>query len=181
MAESILDGTGAGYRAKINSMNMLSTLSASVSLQHYINHKDREAFSIVVQQTPTATDDCFFYLKNSDNMDMNLWNVCLYCAAAEAIEIWSVTGAAVGTDYVPVNFTVGSGKQAQATCKVGNDITGLTKVKLMKRYRLKAGEQVSFEINSGIIIPEDQAIAVYAVTGTALTELCTTIDFHSEL
>lgn len=181
MAEQIIDGSGGGYRAKVNSMNQLSTLSASVPLQHHIAHTYRKAFSLTAQQTPTSTNDCFAYLKNEDSDELNVWDVCLRCAAAEAIEIWSVTGTAVGTDYVPVNFVVGSGVQPQVICKVGNDITGLTKVALIKRYWLEAGKQIHVEINTAIVIPESHAIAVYAVTGTALTDACIAFDFHSEL
>lgn len=181
MAEMILDGTTGAYRAKVDAENMLHTYSATVPLQHHIAHVHRKAFSIVAQQTPTATNDAFVYLSNEDSVDVNVWDVCLRCAAAEAIEIWSVTGTAVGTAYTPVNTTVGSGVQANVTCKVGNDITGLTKVALLKRYWLEAGKHVEVNISTAIIIPQSHAIALYAVTGTALTDACMSFDFHSSL
>lgn len=181
MAEMIEDGTTGAYRAKVNSMNMLSVLAAGVSLQHYVAHKDKNAYSMVVQQTLTGAGSCFAYMKNTNTLDLNVWKVLTWCAAAEAIEVWTVTGTATGTDYTPVNFVVGSGKQPQATAIVGNGVTGLTKVSLLKRYRCEAGKQDPQWINSSIIIPEDQAIAFYAVTGTALTELNIAFDFHSEL
>lgn len=180
MAEQIIDGSGGGYRAKVNSSNQLSVIAAAISLQHHNSHIHKTAFSLTAQQTPTGADDCFVYLKNEDASELSVWEFCLRCAAAEAIEIWSVTGTAVGTDYTPTNLYVGSGVQPQVTCKVGNDITGLTKVKLIKRYWVEAGKQDHITLPPAIIIPEDHAIGIYAVTGTALTDVCTTFDFHDK-
>lgn len=120
MAEQILDGTGAGHRAAVNSGNQLSVLAATIPLQHHNAHIHKSAFSVVVQQTPTGANDAFAYIKNEDSSDMNIWEVCMRCAAVEAIEVWSVAGTAVGTEYAPVNLVVGAGKQAQAVCKVGS-------------------------------------------------------------
>lgn len=180
MAETIQDGTGSGNKAKVDSGNKLWTLAVSVPLQHHNAHIHQSAFSLIAQQTPTGADDCFAYIKNDDSDELNVWELCITCAAAEYIEIWEVTGTAVGTDYAPVNLYIGSGKKPQTTCKVGNDVTGLTKVKLIKRYRLEAGKQQHLTLPPAIIIPESHAIGVYAVTGTALTDLCATFDFHAE-
>lgn len=181
MAEQLLDGTGSNYRARVTSGNQLSVLAATVPVQHHNAHIHKKAFSLVAQQTPTGANDAFVYIQNDDTDDLNIWNVCLRCAAAETIEIWSVTGTAVGTAYTPVNVVVGSGVQPQVTCKVGNDITGLTQSKLLKRYYLEAGKQAHIDINTALILPESHAIAVYAVTGTALTDVCAAFDFHAEL
>lgn len=181
MSEQIIDGAGAGYRARVTSGNQLSVLAATIPLQHHNAHIHKSAFSVVVQQTPIGADNAFVYLKNEDADDLNIWELCLRCAAVEAIEVWSVEGTAVGTDYTPANLVVGAGKYPQAICKVGNNITGLTKSKLLKRYWLEAGRQVMISISTAIILPESHAVAVYAVTGTALTDLCAAFDYHSEL
>lgn len=180
MSESILDGTTGAFRAKVDSDNRLWTLAISVPYQHHNAHTHQAAYSLVAQQTPTGADDCFVYLKNENSDDLNVWELCLTCAAAEDIEVWSVTGTAVGTDYTPVNLYVGSGKQPQTTCKVGNDVTGLTKVKLIKRYKMEAGKTQHIYVSTAIIVPESHAIAIYAVTGTALTDVCAEFDFHVE-
>lgn len=181
MSEQIIDGSGAGYRAKVNSENQLSTYAAAVPLQHHIAHAHRKCFSAVVQQTPTGANNAFWYVKNNDADELNLWDVYMRCAAAETIEIWSVTGTAAGTAHTPVNLVVSSGVQANATSVVGNNITGLTKVALLKRYCLEAGKAQESDIHSAIIIQEAHAIAVYAVTGTALTDFSAVFDFHSNL
>lgn len=180
MGEQIIDGSGAGYRAKVNSANQLSVLAATIPLRHHNAHIHKSAFSLVAQQTPTGANSCFVYLKNTDSDDLSVWELCLRCAAVECIEVWSVTGTAVGTDYTPANIVVGAGNQPQVTCVVGNAITGLTKSKLLKRYWLQAGVQMHLEIMTALILPEDHSIAMYAVTGTALTDLCAAFDFHTE-
>lgn len=179
MSEQIVDGTGSGNKAKVNSGKQLHVYSASVPYQHYVAHTHSMAFVSVVQQTPTTTNTPFAYLKNLDSEDMNIWTICVRCAAAECIEMWSVTGSAVGTDFIPVNTVIGSGILANATCLVNNSITGLTKSKLIKRIYVESAKQSTcHDILTAIIIPSGQAVAFYAVTGTALTDIEITLDFH---
>jgi len=180
MAEQIVDGTGTGIKAKVSAGNQLHVYSASVPYQHHVAHTHSEAFIATVQQTPTTTNTPFAYLKNTYTEDINIWTICARCAAAECIEVWSVTGTAVGTEYVPVNAVIGSGILANVTCVVNNAITGLAKAKLIKRIYVEAATRsVCHDIHTAIILPAGQAVAVYAVTGTALTDIEITFDFHS--
>lgn len=181
MAESILDGTTGAYRAKVNSNNQLHALASTISFSHYNSHTFKTAFSLVAQQTPSGANKAFVYVLNDDEKDLDLWEICLRCASIEAVELWSVTGTAVGTAYSPVNMSVGTGTQAQTICKVGNDITGLTKVSLIKRYWLEAGKQANNLIQAGLIVPESSAFALYAVTGSALTDVNMGFDFHTPI
>lgn len=181
MAEAIMDGTVAAYRAKVNSNNQLHVLASTIPFSHYNSHTHKTAFSLVAQQTPTGANKAFVYVLNDDAKDMDLWEICLRCASVEAVELWSVTGTAVGTAYSPVNMYVGTGTQAQVTCKVGNDITGLTKVSLIKRYWLEAGKQMNTLLQAGLIVPESSAFALYAVTGSALTDASIALDFHTPI
>lgn len=181
MSESIQDGTTGSYRAKVNSNNQLCVLASAIPFSHYNSHIHKTAFSLVAQQTPSGANKAFVYVLNTDSRDMDLWEICLRCAAIEAVELWSVTGTAVGTAYTPVNMYIGTGTQAQTTCKVGNDITGLTKVSLIKRYWLEAGKQTNNILQSGLIIQESSAFAFYAVTGSALTDVNLAFDFHAPL
>lgn len=181
MAETIIDGSGAGYRTKVNSNNQLHVLASTIPFSHYNSHIHKTAFSLVAQQTPSGANKAFVYILNDDVRDMDLWEVCLRCASVEAVELWSVTGTAVGTAYNPVNMHVGTGTQAQVIAKVGNDITGLTKVSLIRRYWLEAGKPENHALVTGLTVPESSAFALYAVTGSALTDVNLAFDFHTPL
>lgn len=179
MAEQIIDGTGAGYRAKVGSDNQLHVVAATIPYQHHVAHIHKQAYRAVAQQTPSAANKAFFYIDNDNSTDLVIWKINFRCAAADAFEVWSVTGTAVGTALTPSNAVVGSGMLANATCVVGNDITGLTKNKLLCRVWVEAGKTFVDEFMAAITLLQHNAIAVYAVTGTAQSDLCMTFDFHS--
>lgn len=182
MADQILDGSGKGYRARVNSKNQLGVIATAVSMQHYSAHALDGFYSLVLQQTPTAPGDVFSYIKNTHNVDLNLWEIVLYCPSAEAVEIWEVAGDPVsGSAYNPPNVIVGNGATLQATVLVGNGISGLAKRKLLKRLRVEAGKPIRYVFDSAIIIPENNAIAFCAVVGGILVEANASIDAHPEL
>lgn len=180
MAEQIIDGTGSGNRVHVTSGHQLSVLAATIELRHHISHIYNKAFCMLSQTTPTGAGSAVAYIKNNDSVDLNVWGCNYRCAAAECIEIWQVTGTAVGTTNIPSNMVVGSGINATATVGDGNSITGLTKTKLLKRYWVEAAKQtLHMPIGTAIILPEGTAIAFYAVTGTTLLDLCVSFDFHT--
>lgn len=179
MSTQIIDGSGSGNRAKVTTGNQLAVLAAVTELRHHIAHAHNKAFCMLSQTTPTGANSAFLYIKNADATDLNIWTAQLRCAAAECIEVWQVTGTAVGTTNNPANAVVGSGITPTGTFLDGNAITGLTKVKLLKRYYVEAAKQtLHISIGTAIILPEGTAIAFYAVTGTALFDLGISFDFH---
>lgn len=180
MPDQIIDGTGTGNRAHVTDGNQLSVLAATIELRHHIAHVHNKAFCLISQTTPTGAGSAILYIKNNDSVDLNIWSSSYRCAAAECIEIWQVTGTAVGATNSSANMVVGSGIQATATTVDGNAITGLTKVKLLKRYWIEAAKQtLHIGIGTAIILPEGNAVAFYAVTGTALLDCCISFDFHT--
>lgn len=59
----IEDGTGHGYKARVNSNNMVLEYAIGADLAHFENHENQRAYQVVIQQTPTGAGDCFYYLK----------------------------------------------------------------------------------------------------------------------
>ena len=51
MAFIIEDGTGAGYRAKVNDKNQLYVLSQSRSIQHFTSHEEGRAYQLLSSTT----------------------------------------------------------------------------------------------------------------------------------
>lgn len=180
MAEQIIDGTGGGFRAKVNADNMLSVIATTIPIQHHSSHVDEEAYDINVQQTPSGVNTAFLSILNGVSAEISIWELAIQCAATETIEVWSVTGDAVGTSVAPSNMHVGSGNSAACTAIAGNAVTGLTKNKLLKRYIVEGGKStLTFPIPPALILDVTQQIAFYAVSGSALVTLCVCFDFHN--
>lgn len=180
MTTQIIDGTGQGFRVRVNADNMLATIATTVPMQHHTSHVDEETYGLNVQQTPSGANTAFLGILNGASSDINIWELALQCAATETIEVWSVTGTAVGTAVLPSNMHVGSGRGAACTAVAGNAVTGLTKDKLLKRYIVKGGEStLVFPIPPALILGVTQQIAFYAVSGSILVTMCVCFDFHS--
>lgn len=182
MAEQLLDGTGNNYRAKVNSSHQLLVEAVTAPVRHHMAHNHGKGFVSEIQQTPSGANKAFAYIKNNDEDDLNLWCLRLAAAGLETVELWSVTGTAAGTTATPVNLFVGDPTAADATHLVGNDITGLTKSKLLRRLVVEANKATAeHEIKSAVIVKKNYAIALYAVTGSILVNAGLTFDFHSAL
>lgn len=180
MAEQILDGTGSGFRAKVNSDGMLSVVATTIPIQHHTSHIDEEAYGLNVQQTPSGANTAFLSILNGPSSELNIWEFALQCAATETIEVWSVTGTAAGTAVLPSNMHVGSGNGAACTAVAGSAVTGLTKGKLLKRYIVEGGKStLPFHIPPALTLGATQQIACYAVSGSILVTLCVCFDFHN--
>lgn len=180
MADQIVDGTGSGYRVKVNPENRMLVEAACVDITHQVNHEHEQCFSSIVQQTPAGANNAFLYIKNAGTDDMNIWNAILRAASAETIELWSVSGTAVGTEHIPVNMTVGSGIAANVTAVEGTNITGLTKLKLLRRIHVEAAkESLKHHVDAALIVQSSHAIALYAVSGSILVDTTLVYDFHN--
>ena len=167
----IQDGTGSGYKAKIDSENRLTTFSVVETEDKHINREGKQ-WSLYFTETPLATNDYFFYLKNNGTSDLAISDIRIMCAGADVFTYEWVNGTpsyVVGTDIDPVVRNGGSSKVPDATIKKDVNITGLTSDGVMffestdtanKRYKLST--------TSNMIIPQGVAFAIKATTGTNL-------------
>ena len=179
MGLTIEGGTGNGYSAGVTSENRLLTDCVTKSIEHQTNHTDGKSFSIPFSATPTASGDCFFLMKNEDDLDIVIEGVNLYLPAAEYFDIKiGDTGTPIdGTDITPVNLNAGSGILADGTFQQGNNITGLSGGSTAYRIHKLAGtgtENHNFE--QDIILPKNTVLTMYVQTGT--TALDGFIDFY---
>ena len=122
----IEDGTGKGYKAKVNKENLLLAEVVQLLLQHHINDEYWETYSLVVSKTPAAGgDNCFCYIKNTSDYDLAITTARIYAATDESIQAkLGDSGTPVGGPTAPpVNRNACSGHTADATCETGTDIT----------------------------------------------------------
>jgi hypothetical protein len=122
-------GTGNGYKAKVNSDNMLYTRAITESVEHYTNHDEQRAFAVTFNQSPTAANDCFFWIKNTDTeRDLIIEGMMLGHKDATAVdpEVYMKLGddgtANSGSDVTPVAVNTESPYSATCTCEKGADL-----------------------------------------------------------
>jgi hypothetical protein len=91
----------------------------------------------------------------------------LYAAATETVQVKiRDTGTVGGTHavLVPVNRNAGSGKVADVTCESGVDITGLSGGDVVDEL-VAGADMYRWKWQSGLIIPKNRTVSLYAVTG----------------
>jgi len=180
----IEDGTGKGYKAKVNKENLLLAEVVQLPLEHHINEEYGEAYSLVVSKTPAATgDNCFCYIKNTSDYDLAITTAKLYAATDESIQVkLGDSGTPVGgTTTTPVNRNAGSGHTADATCETGTDITGLSGGSVVDDIFVKGGETTAVvRWWSSLIIPKNQTLTLYAVTCEIAVKVTLTMVFLVE-
>ena len=179
----INDGTGGRYAAEVDSDNHLHTLATTQTLEHWLAHNFGEVYNIGFTVTPTGAGDCFFYIKNNDSRDMNIYTVVLAAASDEYLYSYvNQEGTPSGTTVVtPANVNAGSTNVADATAYYGVDITGMSGGTTVYSAFIKGGESSRiFPITSGVIVPQNKTFTAYVATGGIQMYIGVVINFHDE-
>lgn len=165
----IEDGIGKGFKAKVNEENCLCAEAVNVPFEFHINQDHGEFYSIVLDQAPTAGDDCILYVKNNNDKDMLISSIAIF--ASGAVEVYmklqdSGTRNAVAA-LTPVNRNAGSGNAADCTCEQGADLDGgaatLGGGTEVERIAVEANKQtLKVDWCSAIIIPKNQTMTLWA-------------------
>jgi len=130
MGMQIESGIGNGKSVAINSKNRMLTDTVTSTSAHDANHNDGRAYNVLFSQSPTAADDCIFYMKNTSETDLVLEGVTLGFINASAVdaEVYMKMGDSGtrngGTEVTPVNLNSGSGLLAEVTAEQGADLDG---------------------------------------------------------
>lgn len=176
----IEDGKGRGYKASVTPENKLDICAVTRTIDLYCSQVNGESYSLVISQTPTGAGDCFCYIKNNDDKDMVISSIKLYAATSEIFEIkLGDTGTpAGGATATPVNRKAGCGNVAEVTAEDGNDITGLSGGDVVEAIAVKGGETaMRYEWLSGLIVPKNHTLTLYAVTGAIAVRVTLSMHF----
>ena len=179
MAEEIIDGTGDGFRAKVNSSNQLETNSVSQSVEHYANLTNGKAWHAVIEQTSSGGNDNIFYFKNTGQTNYIIEGFTYRVASAESVLIYlnnTVTTLAGGTTVTPANNNTSSAAIPNATIEAGNNITGVTVGTLVDRVYMTSTETSGFNFDQDIVVAPGGDFMIQAVTGGVAVSM--TIIFH---
>ena len=178
----IEDGHGTGYKAQVSNEGCLCTKSIAIPFAFHVNHEHQEAYSIIVEKTPTAAGDCFFYIKNNSESDMIGVDITLAVDInPEVIELWGgVQGTPTGTTVnTPINLNLASGKKADVTCYDGVDITGLVGGGKAFEFRMEPDKSsVVYKTDTYVIMPKNATFALFAKNGGINIHCMMTIVFH---
>lgn len=162
----LIKGTN-GTTAEVTSQERLQTDNKHPA---HIAAIDQDAFIAIVASDPSATDADFFYLKNTNSVNLKVWKVTLWintAATGVAHEISIKTGVTgtptSGSAVTPINMVSG-GKAADVDCQQRDGdmaLTGGSTVDIV-RYEPSITESTGQEIvrlyEAPIILPPNTAL-----------------------
>lgn len=167
------DGTGTGFRAKVNSRNQLAVQSIYHSLYMHEALNSGRAWTIPFDAVdPTGADDYFVYIRN-DSAIYNLILVALNASSTVAgtLELQTVTGTpSGGSNITLVAKKIGTTLAPDITAQSGVDITGLTDGgvhEFVELFTTVWTESVRL-MDRPIIIPQSQAAALLWTESTGI-------------
>lgn len=160
--------TGNTYTAEVTSDERLQTDNKSPA---QIAAENQDAYIATVESDPSATDDDFFYLKNTSSKNLHIHKLTLWqdptAAAIQVIYVKTgVTGSpGTGTAIVPANVYAG-GKAASVVCEFRDGdlalVGGITVDKI--HYETSAtettGQEITKEFAETIILPPNTAMVL---------------------
>lgn len=163
----VTDATGKNYGAK-------TTVAGQLVVQSRSSPRDAnalgDAYSIVTEIDPNATDGDFFYMKNTNAVkDLVIYKIRASTASLDInvdIKV-GVTGAPTsGTAIIPTSLKGGSSKQADVDCQfriADMALTGGFVVDTLWIHTAFIGEQ-EYNWPSGIIVPPNTAMLLNSGT-----------------
>jgi hypothetical protein len=187
----IEDGTGRGFKVKVSKENFMEVHAITQSVESHVNHVHGNSYHCVFNQSPTAGDDCFFYMvNNSDDNHVIIEGVYIGMknATAADAEIYFKLGAKGTrggvTVLTPVNCNTGSGMAAVGTFEKGADLEGggtLTGGSEIERYVIAGvNDLVSthFNFEQDIILVKNETLTIWATDAGATYYITVVFNFH---
>ena len=181
-------GTGNGYAAKVNSSNMLLVSSVSSTVEHYINHINKRAYNIVIEQSPTANDDCIFYMENTSDDGLIIEGVMLSVDAACSVylKLNDEGTRNSATDVTPVNLNAGSGNTAEGNFEYGADLDGgsatLTGGTIFEKYVFTAATNSDLRnFEQDVILPKNRTLTMWCSSSAATVNATIIFNYHEEI
>lgn len=165
-------GGNGHFEAEVDSENRLHVFAVQEPVIRHINAESGKVWSISFDGlNPTGASDYIVYIKNTGTPDLFITHIRMSAdTATTQVQIHAVTGTAGGslTNITPVSRTIGSSATPTATIQSSADITGLTTAGTLFYEELAVVDTMyTLIMDSNIIIPKDQAVAILVETDTA--------------
>ena len=168
----IEDGTGNAFKAEVNKLKQLVTKAIVEEDINHVAEKFSESYFIQAIDAGPVAGEYTLYFKNDSEIDFIVNALDGYVTDADVVwKLVIATGTTTGTVITPVNFNIGSGKTADATCRGGAAGVGSVTPGTVIRTIYGGVAKNRFRIEAHIIIPKNFAIAFEydAGTGGAVT------------
>ena len=185
--------TGAGYPyvAKVDEENRLLVLAITRSMEHESNQAHGDAYSLPFSVKPKAADDCIFYMKNTDDVDMTIEGVTYGATDPTADEqIYFKLGDSgtrdSATTATPTNLNSGSGKTATGEFEYGEDLglgagaatlDGGTEFERIVLAGVADKVSTSFNFSQDVILKKNGVLTIY-IGSTFSGTYFLTLHFH---
>ncbi len=189
----IEDGKGSGRRAAVGMGNMLRVHAVTQTMERHTNDEHGDAYHCVFSQSPTAADDCFFYMVNSsDDSEIiveGIWLGFINATAVDA-EVYVKLGDKgtrnSATALTPANCNAGSGRAADGTFEKGADLDGgaasLTGGTEIERFVFADVQNLvtkHFNFEQDLIIPKNETMTLWATDAGATYYVTVVFNFHA--
>ena len=163
----IKDGGGSGRSMTVSSFFRGNVSAKTNPRLFYASRDEGKSFNSISIATGIAAGQYPFYLKNTSPTD-NLYIYRIEFHATEAVKwlVWEVTGTAAGTEVIPSNLNLGSGRVAEASGYGDGAVTGLSTVKRIGTHRNEAGSEGEMVFFDSLILSPGKAIAIEYDSGT---------------
>ncbi len=184
MADYTLKDPRTGDAVYVNKEHMLLVTSVTQPSNEHINGDEGEYYSVIIDKTATAADDCIGYCKNLSDQDLIIDSVSIYSATATAMTIkLGDTGTAnAPTTLTPVNMHAGSGNAADATWYEGVELDmggALAGGSLLGPIRAVVTTQRDYTYTAGVIVPKNQVATFYVDQNANAVQICVYFGFHN--
>ena len=188
----IEDGKGKGFKAGVDEENMLRVHAVMQTMERHTNDEHGEAYHCIFSQSPTAADDCFFYMVNSSDDDIiieGLWLGFINATAVDAefyVKLGDKGSRNSATALTPANCNAGCGRAADGTFEKGADLDGgaatLTGGTEIERFVFADVQNLvtkHFNFEQDLVIPKNETMTLWATDAGATYYVTVVFNFHS--
>jgi hypothetical protein len=185
MGFTIEDGSGDGFRAKVDNENRLHTHSVSQSLEHHTNTVHGDSYNFIFSGlTASGTNSCVLYIKNISDNTIMFEGITLRAASDEIIEIAlnNVGTVIYGTNVTPANINAGSSNQAEGVFQTSTGSTAMagitTGTTILKYFISGGGSSNNYNFEQDVILPKNRVLTMYCVNGNIQVDGFLAFFFH---
>jgi len=183
----IIEDGHSGNKVAVNTGNRMLVQAVEESIEHHINHFHGLAFQLIFSESPTAGDDCIFYMQNTSDTDLVIEEAMLFVdgACEVSLQIGAKGTRNAATAIVPINANAGSGLSADGIFESGADLDGgsatLSGGSTIVMYKFGAATSKSeiFNFAQDVILPKNETISMWCNDSTATIYATLPINYHN--
>lgn len=166
----IEDGTGSGFKAKVNKLNNLEVTAYTSAYLEQINEQDGQVFGIPFDAVAPSGATWFFVFQNNGQSTYAVHRIEIASSVAGVFRLSKVTGTpAAGTTVTANSLNLGVLRTLDnVLLQTGTSITGLTESNPVKLLYLPANNMLVLDVISRIYLPPSSMFGLKAPAGAVV-------------